>query len=399
MSKIILKQIKIFLYFYPWIYIFAAIINNKSIYALKDFLAYFIIIQIVLYIIKSNSRLEKKYVLLLFFISLYVLINSLAKVEDFQFWFYGVREMIVTPLVYIVIGLFIGEVNTTEGYFENIITKSLMISVVLTIIYMLMFPGASFSQTHRLFAFWNSEHEPAILSGLLIILLIYNKNVSKSIKAIMFLFCMVIIFLSASRSVFIATLIGLMVPFLRKISIKNLFCLGIIIIISIFLFDYYTQLTHRDIFYNLIARTRQYHMAFEIFKNHPLTGIGIDKYGVVGNNVKVMVTSYGATTTMDSTIIKYLTNLGLFYYTLLLIFTLNIIKDILYIMKKCWNKYNYMLSILSFSLIIGCFTGKLGAFPLNLYFFVLIGYIIKLKGENEQNGFLKKERQICPEQS
>ena len=105
----------------------------------------------------------------------------------------------------------------------------------------------------------------------------------------------------------------------------------------------------------------------------------------MGNLRKIYSFNGLYTVTMDSSILKYTMNLGVVF--IIIYFTI-IAKTF-----KGAKKYNRdIFSVIIFGLAVGVFTGKLGAYPLNLFFYLLVGYLlyknyehIKVNGDTMTN--------------
>lgn len=366
-NKILRSQIKIFLYFTPVIYAVAAIIGSSSLYAIKDLLMYLIVIQIVLHDIRKNQEFPKSRMLLIVTYTIYVIISSTFRMEDAGFWLVGFREICVTPLSLMIIG---GFLNNCEENLLNLLKGSLLFSCVLTTAFALLFRAQSFGSTNRLSSFWDSEHEPGIIGGLFITICIVDYLERKKMRKrdiVCMLLSGFLMILSKSRSVFIAISLSLAYLLMKKPTVKKAMSLAVLIVVFVLFWKSYDTLMNRSIDYNLTPRIEQYSMAFHLVSENLLFGIGIDKYGVMGNLVKVFRYDNYSTTTMDSSLLKYMLNLGLIFCIVYFIIIHTSYEEI----KKT---NSYIFAIVIFGLCMGLVTGKLGSYPLNQYFYIIVGY-------------------------
>lgn len=354
----------------PVIYFISKVIGNQSIYALKDILMGVLCVQIILYYKKHNTTWDKKTIMPLIIYICYILLSTILRMDDITFWLIGIREVLFTPIMLIVIGSYIsGRLN-----FFHLIRKSLLWSALLTVVFSFVFRNLSYGATNRLSSFWDSEHEPGIIGGLLIAIyfLDYYLSKSKDIKPLILpillgSFCMI---QSKSRSVIIALFLATLFITYNKLNLKNLSISATVTLIFIVLIENYEKITSRQLNYNLSARTDQYKMAKELIISHPLFGIGIDKYGVLAGRVKALYFGNYHTTTMDSTLIKYCVNLGLIFMIILFLIIISAYNKV----QKTDNRG--LFSVVIFGFFMGCITGKLGAYPLNQYVYTTIGYCL-----------------------
>lgn len=367
------KQVYFLMLIYPLIYLFAKVIGVTRLYAIKDAIILLIFIQLIIIFLKEGLRIKTDFIVLIIYF-FYVLLSSVYNLSDILFWLLGIREMIVNPLIFIFMGYYIsnkiGE-NISFFYFW-----SLFIAIFLTVAYTLYNYSAAFSTTGRLISFWDGEHEPAIIGGLMILWLLSAKQWTYSHKALLFLSAALIL-LSGSRSVLIALLIStLYLIFLSVKGIKKYMLLIVTVGFTAVIYIYYDFIFTRPIDYNLSLRTSQWTLASSSIKQSPLIGIGIDKYGVVGSLRKIYSKDGYSTVTMDSSLIKYTVNLGLTYlllFTLIIRQAINKINKINKINIEINNLILFLKIMLIYSIVIGLVTGKLGAFPLNMYFYIGLG--------------------------
>lgn len=368
------KQVFILMLMYPMVYLVANLLNNTMIYGIKDIFIYLISFQLLLIFFYNGLKI-KTYFLIIFISFVYVMLNSIYHYSDLIFWLFGIREMVVNPFLFIIIGFYIAAFNGEK--ILSFYSLSLISATIFTILYPLVNYSQSFGMTGRLMSFWDSEHEPAIIGSLMIIWLLCNKN-WKLHYLLLFISSFIVIILSGSRSILIALFISVIfIIFLNMKGIKK-YLLLVGVFGSIFLiYHFYDLLFTRPIDYHVSARTSQWMLAFSNIKHFPLFGIGIDKYGAVGGVEKVFYLDGYSTVTMDSSLIKYTVNLGLLFILLWFV----IILSAFYRLKKLKGYFSssttgifpFIKAVILFAVIIGAFTGKLGAFPLNMYFYSIIG--------------------------
>ena len=235
--------------------------------------------------------------------------------------------------------------------------------------------GGGYSIRSRLSSFWDREHEPSFVGAMLIIATIsqtkrdgrklHLKDIA--IPVLLGGFCMI---MSKSRSAIVAFLGTMIYVFTDKLKLKNVIAVILIGISCYAATEYYSVITNRALDHNIDARTSQWTMAYKLFDSNPLFGIGTDKYGGgLGSQGKRLTFQGAATTTMDSSLIKYLLNLGLIFVVLFFLLLMKTYKTI-----RKYDRYAYIFII--FGLLIGAVTGKLAAYPMNQYFFPLIGYCL-----------------------
>src|SRR5699024_8956773 len=108
------------------------------------------------------------------------------------------------------------------------------------------------------------------------------------------------------RSVVLALIISISGIVIFQIKgVKKIASIIFFIFFIILLYFNYEKIFSRPIDFNLFLRTSQWLLAFVSLKESPVIGIGIDKYGVVGNYRKVYSINGFSTSTMDSSLIKY----------------------------------------------------------------------------------------------
>ena len=173
----VIKDIKIseqslimfLVYLFPLTYFIAKLVGDQSLYAIKDILALGIFMVLIL---KPYPKIIYIFSSILIIINLYALAFSY---NDILFYILSVREFLFYPLFGILLGYYLAQNNKFEYYFFRFI----LISFILTIIYLVLFPYDSFGSTLRLKSFWDREHEPAIIAGIVFIWTLYSNNSKK----------------------------------------------------------------------------------------------------------------------------------------------------------------------------------------------------------------------------
>jgi len=306
------------------------------------------------------KKIKKTPLILFSFLISIVLVSSLNYSDSF-FYAVSMREMVVYPIFYIVISL---AVQDTDVDFNKFLWQGAVLCLVLMFAYLFLFKGSSFGLTGRFKAFFDREHLPAIFASLCVILTL-NYTTDKLYRMILILASIILILITGTRSVSLF-LILVYVMFEFKFSIKSILILSIVGIVIFGLFLLYFQ---RDVFYDLDARTNQYTLAYMSIKENFFFGIGVDKYGVLGDKTKTYFLNGFSTTSMDSSFLKYTVNLGV---PLVLIYLSYMIKKV-YKIYLGHLSYTIMVKrMLFFAIAMGILTGKFGAYPLNMIFFMNI---------------------------
>lgn len=306
----------------------------------------------------SHKKFDKSLMFLFFIFSL-VILMTLLKMEDFLFYLISIRELIVYPFLYISIGLLLYEQKID---FNKLMFYSCFLCVLLMYFFFILYPGLSFGLTGRFKAFFDREHLPSIFSALCVLYSLYYID-NKWFKVVVVILSLIIMALTGSRSVLLSLVFVYLIYYI-KFSLKNIFSLMFLSFIFILIMQ---NLFTRDIYYNLEGRTHQYDLARLSIEENFFTGIGIDKYGVLGNIIKEYNYRGYSTVTMDSSFIKYFVNLGVPMALLyLLIFFISIFKK----RFKDKEKNVLIMRVLIFAFLMGTVTGKFGAYPLNLIFFM-----------------------------
>jgi len=144
----------------------------------------------------------------------------------------------------------------------------------------------------------------------------------------------------------------------------------------------FLTIADRAIDHNLVARLQQYQLAIDALNISNYLGIGTDKYGVVAGVMHKEYCLYGnCTTTMDSSLVKYFVNYGIVFLILLGSFLVFFTKYS-FLKNIPFRERNTIISMFIFSLVMGAVTGKLGAFPLNIFFYMIIGIVIQNLSRN-----------------
>lgn len=359
---------KILFVFTPLLYYLRGLYQIPLLNNIKDFII--ILLGTISIVIAVKKRLLTKEFSFLLFIYFFIIINSLIQLEDIFFYLISLRELIVYPFFYILIGVVLYD----KIDFNKYIYYGSVLCLVLMYIFLIFYPNLSYGTTFRFKAFFDREHLPAIFASIsFIYVLYYSKNLL--IKSTVLILSLIIIALTGTRSVLLALLIVYVVYYL-KFSLKNIITLLLLGVISFFVIN---TLFTRDIYYNLKGRTTQYDLAKLSIEDNFFSGIGIDKYGVLGDKTKEYHFKGHSTTTMDSSFIKYFVNLGVplafiyLAYIFFLIFRKRYDDDAKNILIK-------RLLILTF--LMGTVTGKFGAYPLNLIFFINLMTFSKAKNIN-----------------
>ncbi len=358
----------------PFTYFLGSIFDAKLLYNYKDIICGALLIP-TFFSLKFNANLI---LLGIYFIciSLYAFILGKTNI-DILFYLLSVREFTLFPLAYLITGYYLSIDNPQKFYKFLYIFIGICFS--LTLFYIIICPHDSFSSALRLRSFWEREHECAIISGLLFIIIYINK-LNLFFKLPMLFTSASLMFLSGSRSVIFGLIFVIaLIELKNKNWLKcSLLLLSFMSILALFP---YTSLANRTLAYNLNPRIQQYTLAKESLLQSKLMGIGSDKYGRVGSHIKEFKIKNKATTTMDSSIIKYSLNYGIFYIVPFISFLMLIL--FMFIVSPVKDTQTY--SIIIFSIVIGLVTGKLGAYPLNLIFYTCIGFISsKIKIINSQ---------------
>jgi hypothetical protein len=356
-------------------YVAAALVDNKFLYIVKDIVLVFVLFWALLRCYPINVW---KVIGVFAFINTYALVLSHSDI-DLIFYILSLREFLFYPVVGILLGYHLSEYNKFEKYFFRFI----LISLFLTVLYLIFFPYDSFGPTFRLTSFWDREHEPAIIAGVFLLWVSFS-NYGRKYKILAMLVCISILLLSASRSVFLAIFIPIFLLQVKNMSIYKILLSMFFVAVFLSLYPYIT-LSGRGVDHNIDLRVAQYVLALTSLYDHNFLGLGSDQYGVVGSLSKEYCIHGQCTTTMDSTLLKYTVNYGVFFIIPFIVF---LYKIFLYFFKIERNIEKKVFSILVFSLVIGATTGKLGAFPLNFIFYMIFGLFIY----HFQFSYTKKER-------
>jgi len=299
-----------------------------------------------------------------------IFLLALSKFTDITFFLISIREIIFAPFLCLLVGYTIALKNIS---FIPKVRVFLSFNVIIMLFFSFALPSLSYGMTGRLTSFYQGEHLPGIFASLAIIFigadLILTKRKPKYYETILIILSLLTIILSSSRSVILALVFSLLVQYfiIFRPSLSNVFRILSILIFFVFAYLFFSE---RDLLYNISARLEQYEMALNLISDHFFTGVGIDKYGHLGDKVKVLHYGYHTTTTMDSSLLKYAVNSGVPMLIFLLIYSAFLIKT----SKNAFYKV-HAASICIFGLIMGILTGKLGSYPINYFLYVFLGMV------------------------
>ena len=351
----------------PFFYALAQIINNNILYGVKDILLLGVAAILVFYKVNIFIILNISF---LFIINFYALALSS---EDLLMYFISLREFLFYPVIGILLGYFFTKRKGSVVIFEIVV-----IYLLITYLFLIIFPNDSFGSTNRLRSLWDREHETGIIGGIAFLgaWFLLKKSL---FKYLLITLSIGMLIMSGSRSAFLGVAFSLFVVYIRNFSIfKILILSGVFTLLATF-FTYFT-LAERAIDHNFMMRINQYSLAYEAIINSNFLGIGSDKYGVIsGLQRKELCINGICTSTMDSTLLKYLVNYGFLF---LLLFLFWVAKAGFSIIKiKNNSEIYFLVSVFIFSSVIGLVTGKLGAYPLNLIFYMVLGSISYFLGK------------------
>jgi len=365
-DKFIFSSFFILLCVVPFFYAAAQIFNNTILYGVKDLLLLGMISVLIFYRVNIFVILNVIFIIIL---NLYALALSS---EDLLMYVFSLREFLFYPTVGIILGYFFTKRKGSIAIFEIVV-----IYLLITYLYLLVFPDDSFGSTNRLKSLWDREHEPAIIGGVAFLggwFLLKHSLLKYSLITL----SIGLLLMSGSRSAFLGASLGLLVIYARNFSIFKILILAGISILLITFFSYLT-LAERSIDYNITARLDQYKLAYDAIISSSFLGIGTDKYGVISGFANKQFCLNGlCTTTMDSTLLKYFVNYGLLF---VLVFLFWIYQAGISLIKiKDDPEIYFLVSVFVFSIVIGLVTGKLGAYPMNLIFYMDLGAIFYFLG-------------------
>ena len=350
------------LYVVPLFYIAAARLNTSTLYAIKDVL--FLVIFLFLLRHTFSNRL---FLMAAGFIVL-CLYSSFRSFENPGLYLLSLREFLFYPLFGMLLGY-----RCTQLRIDDAVFRVSIVFLLFTISYLVVFPNDSFGSTSRLKSFWDREHEPAIVAGITTLGAVFFLRWRSFIKVPLILISILVILLSGSRSILLGVGASLLVVALWQGSFKFILVLFIVALVIFFNFEQLT-LSGRSLDHNLLARTEQYQLALDSIVNTDFLGIGADKYGAVSGLAHVeYCVGNRCTSTMDSSLIKYVVNYGFIFVLFFVIWCLQILCLML---RNESNASKFAVSVFVFSLTVGAVTGKLGAFPLNLLFYMNMGVVL-----------------------
>lgn len=347
----------------PIFYFLSKLMDVSSIRFSKDFLI--IVLGLFSVLINIKRNLFNRIFFKILFVFLIMVFVSLINFEDPLFYAISIRELVIYPVFYMSIGLTLSKSGISVNM---LIYKSLIICFYLMVFFGFFFYSKSLGEhTGRFRAFFDGGHLPAIFSSLIILYVIfYQKN--KSYKLVLIIVSFLMLLMTGTRSALLFLIIVYSL-YAFKFSVKSIFSLIILGLVFLTLMAKYFE---RDVFYNLEARIFQYNLAWQLIQDNFVFGIGIDKYGVLGSFKKKFVYGNFSTVTMDSSFFKYVVNLGVPLTISYLLVLFSLIKKV---SKK--EKVNILIKrVMLFSLLMGTVTGKFGAYPLNMIFFMNIPIMI-----------------------
>lgn len=384
-DTLLIKLGLVLLFGYPFIYIVIKLTKNSNFILIKEVIVGLILIFITLDVI-SKRKIPKVFLIYLL-IGISSMVVALHSLDDYVFFFIYYREFLVYPLASIYLGVIY---RSSDRDLLKDVYYSLGMCILLVLFYSIVFPQDSYGVTGRLTSFFAGEHIPAVV-GLLYILFYFSMRRSSELfrldaPTIIAVVSLYIIFLTDSRFALVSLLVLLLLQLLvRKGKDRAILLLFIIILlITSYLFINFSHahLSVRGYDYNLNARIEQYDLARLLIEEHWFLGVGVDKYGKLGPLEKEFIFNSHSTITMDSTIIKYAVNTGIPLVIIWLIFLFSPIFK-----RKLKNNYitTVYFTVLIVSVATGLVTGKLGAFPLNFYLFLILGfsYSKSLTGSND----------------
>ena len=105
LKRIILKEIYALFFLTPIVYLISKLTGHQSLYVFKDVVMMLITLQVIFFEIHSKTKYDKNDIIFLFIYCFYIIITTLFRMEDIRFWFIGLREVCITPLMLIIIGI------------------------------------------------------------------------------------------------------------------------------------------------------------------------------------------------------------------------------------------------------------------------------------------------------
>ncbi len=360
---------KILLVCTPFLYFMRAVFSLNLLNNIKDVLI--ISLGVASFFLALKNKLITGTISNLFFMYALMLITTLMQLEDTFFYLVGIRELLVYPIFYILISIVLNKHIDLNKY----ICIGVISCLFLMCLFLLLYPAQSYGLTHRFKAFFDREHLPAIFSALAFIYSLYYIE-NRLVLVLISSASLFLIAITGTRSVFLL-LIFVFCIYYFKISLKSIVILLVFSLATLFIvYKFFT----REVFYNLEARTHQYELARLSIEENFIFGIGVDKYGVLGDKKKYYNYKGYSTVTMDSSFIKYVVNIGvpLSMFYLIYIFFL--------IFRKRFDKKEkdiLVKRVLLLAFFMGTVTGKFGAYPLNLIFFMNLMIVHNNKKSND----------------
>ena len=252
----------------------------------------------------------------------------------------------------------------------DFLLRSTLFFTATSFFYLFLSPS-SFSNA-CLQSYWDGPHELGIISALSLLYIFCVRN-HFPFKWILWMPISTSLFiLSGNRSSFAAIFICLLIHFLLT---RNILAFSIISALLYLVLSSDTFLLTGKALDYLPKRIEQYTMAFQVFDSTYFLGIGPDKMGSVGGLVgRSFCFNNVCTSTMDSSILKYTINYGVLFFPILLSW--------LFLLQHSYSKSfqpmhlkPFIFYLIVFALINGLVTGKLGAYPLNFYFYTSLGIV------------------------
>lgn len=234
------------------------------------------------------------------------------------------------------------------------------------------------------------------ISILVAIYLLSEKQKTHSYK--IFLSCSIVLmiiclFLSYSRSAFVALCVGIMVLSIRKHNIKIIIVSAILIVFTFIFMPSEVSLRLSGLRYGIDSGRREmWTLAWDQFKQHPIIGVGYGKVGgIYGAGRSGPLAGYlaGSTDDMlvtDNAYLFLLTEAGIIGFGLFALLLFLILKKG-WAMKKEFKKsesayyLNDCLLAISLAICVGAISFNIFGmfFPINFYFWLLVGIMVNLK--------------------
>ena len=193
----------------PLYYSLGSLTGNNYLYSMKD-----IIFLLIFFIVFVNLKISKNAWLLFGLFVLLSIYGLFLTTNSFVLYILSVREVLFYPLVGILLGYYFSKNNGVEVLYSISI-----VYLILTYIFLILFPTYSFGPTDRLHSLWDREHEPAIIAGLCILGTVYLAE--RNIKSLfIFLASIYVITLTGSRSAIIGILFAFLILSILEFSVS-----------------------------------------------------------------------------------------------------------------------------------------------------------------------------------